>query len=345
MLQSTKLGLVLSGGGAKGAYQAGVIRYLSEQNIQPDAVSGASIGSLNGSVVAGSRNVHEAAETLEKVWHEVAESSPLKMDALAVLAFMVRIAAAVFGGPVGRRAAASTQIFEGILPEKYHKYIGTPAFFDNSPSIEILKRYAGLDSNDMFLPFWVSVYESDGIIEDISKFIASSLNVYKESKASTFIFINNLSRDDKLKALLASSAIPLAYEAQKIDGKKFYDGGMGGGSNCQGNTPITPLIDNEKCSHIIVTHLQDGAFWDRNKFPDTSILEIRPRGISKGSLDMLNFERGAILEWMEQGYEDAKASIEPVAEGLAAFRRSRKTKERLNKSASKMTDGLQWLKE
>ncbi|UZD64629.1 patatin-like phospholipase family protein [Marinobacter sp. AN1] len=83
MLQSTKLGLVLSGGGAKGAYQAGVLRYLAEQDIQPDAVSGASIGSLNGSVVAGSRNVHEAAETLERVWHEVAESSPLKMDALA----------------------------------------------------------------------------------------------------------------------------------------------------------------------------------------------------------------------------------------------------------------------
>lgn len=345
MLQSTKLGLVLSGGGAKGAYQAGVIRYLSEQNIQPDAVSGASIGSLNASVVTGSRNVHEAAETLEKVWHEVAESSPLKMDALAVLAFMVRIAAAVFGGPPGRKAAASTQMLEGVLPEKYHKYIGTPAFFDNSPSIDILRRYASLDSKDMALPFWASVYESDGVVTDLLQFFATILDAYKESKASSFIHINTLSPGEKLKALLASSAIPLAYEAQRIDGKKFYDGGLGGGSNFQGNTPITPLIEHEKCSHIIVTHLMDGTFWDRNRFPDVSILEIRPRGISKGRLDMLNFERGAILEWMEQGYEDAKASIEPVAEGLAAFRRSRKTQERLNKSASDMTHGLQWLKE
>ncbi|RHW21393.1 patatin-like phospholipase family protein [Pseudomonas jilinensis] len=345
MLQSTKLGLVLSGGGAKGAFQAGVLRYLAEQNIQPDAVSGASIGSLNGSVVAGSRNVQEAAETLEKVWHEVAENSPLKMDFVALLAFMMRIAAAALGGPIGRKAAASTQILGSVLPEKYHKYIGTPAFFDNSPSVDILKRYAGLDSKDMALPFWASVYESDGIIKDISQFIASSLDVYKESKASSFILINNLSPDAKLKALLASSAIPLAYEAQRIDGKKFYDGGMGGGSNFQGNTPIVPLIENEKCSHIIVTHLQDGTFWDRNKFPNTSILEIRPRGISKGSLDMLNFERGAILEWMEQGYQDAKASIEPVAEGLAAFRRSRETHAALSDSASNMADALQWLKD
>lgn len=87
MLQSTKLGLVLSGGGAKGAYQAGVVRYLAERNIQPDAVSGASIGSLNGAVVASAGNVQKAAETLERVWHEVAENSPLKMDALAFLSF------------------------------------------------------------------------------------------------------------------------------------------------------------------------------------------------------------------------------------------------------------------
>ena len=39
-----KTGLVLAGGGAKGAYQAGVMRALLEMGIQVDAIAGASIG-------------------------------------------------------------------------------------------------------------------------------------------------------------------------------------------------------------------------------------------------------------------------------------------------------------
>ena len=345
MPQSNKLGLVLSGGGAKGAYQAGVVRYLAERGIQPAAVSGASIGSLNGAVVASAKNISCAAETLETVWHEVANNSPLKMDALAFLSFILRIGLAAFGGPPGRVVAANSKHLEHIVPEKYHKYIGDPVFFDNSPSIDILNRYAGLKEKESGLPFWVSVYESDGAFKDLFSFIAASLDI-GESKNSDFICVNPLPEQEKRKALLASSAIPIAYEAQSIGGKKFYDGGLGGARAVQGNTPITPLIEKEKCSHIIVTHLQDGSFWDRNQFPDSTILEIRPRGIGrKGLLDMLSFERDTILEWMEQGYQDAKASIEPVEEGLAAFEKSRNTQMELERSASKMKESLQWLKE
>lgn len=344
MQQATKLGLVLSGGGAKGAYQAGVVRYLAEQNIQPDAVSGASIGSLNGAVVASAGNVHKAAATLERVWHEVADNSPLKMDKLAFLSFILRISLAAFGGAPGRIAAGSAQHLARVLPEKYHKYVGDPVFFDNSPSIDILNRYAGLNAKDAGLPFWVSVYESDGAMKDLLGFLNTSLGL-SESKDSGFKCVNPLSEDEKRKVLLASSAIPLAYEAQTIGGKKYYDGGLGGAKAVQGNTTITPLIENEKCTHIIVTHLQDGSFWDRKRFPDTTILEVRPRGIErKGLLDMLSFERTTILEWMEQGYQDAKASIEPVVEGLAAFRSSRASQTKLEESAEQMADKLQWLK-
>ena len=47
----SKLGLVLSGGGAKGAYHVGVIKALYELGIQIDMLSGASIGALNGAVL------------------------------------------------------------------------------------------------------------------------------------------------------------------------------------------------------------------------------------------------------------------------------------------------------
>tara|TARA_B100000749_G_C18423063_1_gene464359 strand:- start:11 stop:1045 length:1035 start_codon:yes stop_codon:yes gene_type:complete len=343
MLQPTKLGLVLSGGGAKGAYQAGVVRYLAEQNIQPDAVAGASIGSLNGAVVASATDINEAASLLKQVWAEVAEKSPVEMDPLAFAALGGRIALAALGGAPGRVAAAYSHHMARVLPEKYHKYVGDLAFLDNSPSVDILSRYARLGESRS-LPFWVSVYESDGAIADLLGFAKASLGI-KESKDSSFICVNSLSAEEKRKVLLASSAIPLAYEAQTLGGKKYYDGGLGGAGSLQGNTPITPLIEKEKCTHIIVTHLQDGSFWDRNKFPDATILEIRPRGIQrKGLLDMLSFEKDTLHQWMEQGYVDAKDSIEPVAEGLMVFRNSRESQARLETSAKQMSDALDWLK-
>lgn len=45
-------GLVLAGGGAKGAYQMGAWKALKEMNISFDAIAGASIGSINGALIA-----------------------------------------------------------------------------------------------------------------------------------------------------------------------------------------------------------------------------------------------------------------------------------------------------
>ena len=45
--------LVLQGGGALGAYQAGVYQALQEAGIEPDWVIGTSIGAINASLIAG----------------------------------------------------------------------------------------------------------------------------------------------------------------------------------------------------------------------------------------------------------------------------------------------------
>src|SRR5260370_3087106 len=45
--------LVLQGGGALGAYQAGVYQALMEGGIEPDWVIGTSIGAINGAIIAG----------------------------------------------------------------------------------------------------------------------------------------------------------------------------------------------------------------------------------------------------------------------------------------------------
>src|SRR5262245_36707487 len=49
----TCIALVLQGGGALGAFQAGVYQALAEANLHPDWVSGISIGAINAALIAG----------------------------------------------------------------------------------------------------------------------------------------------------------------------------------------------------------------------------------------------------------------------------------------------------
>ena len=60
MSTEMKTGLVLSGGGAVGAYQAGVVKALAECGTQISMVSGASIGAFNGAIIAASPDLSEA---------------------------------------------------------------------------------------------------------------------------------------------------------------------------------------------------------------------------------------------------------------------------------------------
>src|SRR4051794_11283014 len=48
-----RVALVLQGGGALGAYQAGVYQALHEAKIEPDWVCGVSIGAINSAIIAG----------------------------------------------------------------------------------------------------------------------------------------------------------------------------------------------------------------------------------------------------------------------------------------------------
>src|ERR1700710_332665 len=47
------IALVLQGGGALGAYQAGIYQALDEAGLRPDTVAGVSIGGINAAIIAG----------------------------------------------------------------------------------------------------------------------------------------------------------------------------------------------------------------------------------------------------------------------------------------------------
>ena len=64
------IALLLQGGGALGAYQAGVYEALAEADLHPDRIAGISIGAINGALIAGNaRKVR--VEKLRAFWERV----------------------------------------------------------------------------------------------------------------------------------------------------------------------------------------------------------------------------------------------------------------------------------
>ena len=65
-----RIALILQGGGALGAYQAGVYQALAEANLQPDWVAGISIGAINSALIAGNSPA-ERINRLREFWEAV----------------------------------------------------------------------------------------------------------------------------------------------------------------------------------------------------------------------------------------------------------------------------------
>src|SRR5262250_3665070 len=68
--------LVLQGGGALGAYQAGVYEGMHEQGFAPDWVAGVSIGAINGALIAGNPP-DKRVERLREFWDRVSSGMPI----------------------------------------------------------------------------------------------------------------------------------------------------------------------------------------------------------------------------------------------------------------------------
>src|SRR6202007_339730 len=67
--------LVLQGGGALGAYQAGVFEALAEAGIQPNWIAGISIGAINAAIIAGNPP-NSRVDRLREFWTQVTSDAP-----------------------------------------------------------------------------------------------------------------------------------------------------------------------------------------------------------------------------------------------------------------------------
>ena len=309
---SRRTGLVLSGGGAKGAYQVGILKSLVENNIQVDAVAGASIGALNAAVLASAPTLKEGTARLEELWLSLAASPPLKHNLPGYLHLVLNAGMTMASGPFSNLLARTTTS-AGLALASIHQH--RPGLLSQDPLQALMGKYFLQENIAKGLPLYVSVFKSHGAFRDIADATLAEIGI-RDTAPSEFIHIQALPADEQQKVLLASSALPVLFAAENIDKQQYTDGGLGGWQKSQGNTPITPLLQ-AGITDIIVTHLSDASLWSRHDFPQATVLEIRPHtsmARDGGASDLLGFDAKKITSWIQQGYNDTQATVHRLAE-------------------------------
>ncbi|SFV55706.1 Patatin [hydrothermal vent metagenome] len=325
-MTKTKLGVVLSGGGAKGAYEVGFLKALAEFDIQPEAISGTSIGALNGAIYSAQKDTKISAKLLVELWNDLANSDVLEVDKEKAVKTIIDVL--MHFAPVGNVTKLGKLLMIGAKGAKSQEGILTQA-----PLINRLEQHAPSQALKKGLPFHIGLTKAKGHAIDLKNFLGfgNEETVYKK--------IQDLNENEMHKAIMASASLPILFDSLEVQGEKYSDGCLSSTDNEWGNTPVKPLVEKEGCTHIIVCHLNEGSFFDRHDelFKDISIIEVRPKaGTFNSALDPLQFKIEKIGIWMDQGYKDSKRilgdafkALEVVENRKVAERSSDNTVDRL----------------
>jgi len=312
-----KIGLVLSGGGAKGAYQAGVVTALAEHGVEVDAIAGSSIGALNGAVLSCAPSLREGARRLTELWHMIAESPPLEENDPVLLRVL---------NALGLRTDEFFRTTVILGKEMRRNFLSTALKPKESGLLgdDIIRRMLGGFVTDEGLanglPLYVSVFPCRSPLETLFGCSLALLGI-KDTPESDFLLVRSLGPEERRRALLASAAIPFLLRSQELRGELYSDGGTGGLLRAQGNTPVEPLL-GAGCDVVIVTLLNDRSAWDESRYPGAAFVEIeRRRSVNRARvipdvLDVLYFHPDKIRSWIRQGHDDAVRTLRAHADKL-----------------------------
>lgn len=317
-MSGLRVGLVLSGGGAKGAYQAGVVKALAEMGTQVEAVAGASIGALNGAILASTPSLAAGAARMEELWQTLATEPPLKYNLPAYLKLALAGGMTLSTGNLDAYLSRLSELAGLNIPADILEFLGG-GVFSSGPLHALINRYLDPEALQRGMPLYIAAYESQDGRSDLLAALAAEAGL-RDTRPAEFFHVQSLPPAQQRDALLASAAIPVLFAARKIGEKSYTDGGLGGWIASQGNTPITPLL-NAGIRNVIVTHLCDGSLWSQHAFPDANIIEIRPQTpIARGGgfSDLLGFDQQKIPSWIAQGYADTRACMQRVMDATAA---------------------------
>ena len=252
-----KVGLVLAGGGGKGAFQIGVWKALRASGLDRfiTDVSGASVGALNAVLFAYTMS----ASTEQEQKRRFNESTKIWEKEIGPEVLLA-------GAKKGELSLCSREGLKDII--RRHVDMN---FFNESP----FDCYVACVSNQKSNAF---VLEKNKISNEYVRYFN--------------LKDRNLSRNERIELLLASSAMPFIYPRVRFQGEILADGG----SALRGdNVPVVPLAYKEKCDYILVIHLDQAQtvmdacfkrnYINRSDYPNSTLFEIRPFAYNGNFID------------------------------------------------------------
>ncbi|OPH34076.1 patatin-like phospholipase family protein, partial [Moraxella atlantae] len=345
-----KVGLVLSGGGAKGAYHVGVMQAIQEFGIPIHQISGASIGALNGAVLASAPNLQIGINRLQEIWHVLPESDPIQFKYGMSIDQSTKTKLGYFGFLLSAGLKLSQPLIwlTSLVPTFLVPTLSLDNLLKDDVLESMLQDYLDLTRLQSSIPLYVSIFQqhqSNSAVQDFIFALPDGLkNVFLgiDNQFAEFRHIQSLPIQQQKQVILASCALPLLFKAYEDEqGRRFTDGGQGGLLKSQGNTPIQPLID-AGCRNIIVVHLDGASLWHRHDYSDASIIEIRPSKDLGGFKQMLDFSSDTINNLIDLGYQDTKTTLDKLQQAFSGLYDLRSSTQRLqqvfNDNASKGLD-------
>lgn len=212
------IALVLQGGGALGAYQAGVFHALHEAGIHASWLSGVSIGAINAAIIAGNRP-EDQLDRLRDFWETVSRRKvwPVTPE-----------------GDALRRLRNQTSAGMATV-------LGLPGFYAPRTMNPWLQPAGAVGAT--------SYYETAELERTLNRLIDWSILNDRERRLSVgavnvrtgnFRYFDTEIEELGPQHIMASGALPPAFPAVVIDNESYWDGGI------VSNTPLQYLLEQEE---------------------------------------------------------------------------------------------------
>lgn len=221
-----KNGLVLSGGGARGAYQVGVLKALADLQAKPadspahnpfQIITGTSSGAINAVALASSaNNFRLAVKKVERIWTGLHVGDIYKAGRRDVSRGLVRLVGSLFNEGIGRNKPV--------------------ALLDNTPLRQLLNsriRYSNIQKR-------IAAGHLDAVAVTATGYTSGECVTFFQGREEfqKWRKLRHVGVPTELETghLLASSAIPTIFPAEKISREYFGDGAM------RQLAPLSPAI-------------------------------------------------------------------------------------------------------
>jgi NTE family protein len=274
ILPFERVALVLQGGGALGAYQAGVYQALHEANIGVDWLCGTSIGAINGAIIAGNPP-EKRVERLRDFW-ETVTAPPVRIPNFPWFTELAWNGNAHTRYWANRMSAFSTMLH------------GAPGFFSPRP-LPPLNSTA--DSPEAVSYYDITplkqtlsrLVDFDLINDDSMRFTVLATNVRSGERA----YFENREQEIGSAHILASASLPPSFPPTEIDGEYFWDGGV------ISNSPMQFVIDNRGRHTALVFQVD---LWDENgevplDIPSANLRAMEIHSASRINISLEQYKR------------------------------------------------------